>query len=158
MNRFKHNKVAQLLFDFCYKGAMFLNKHKALYYILMFTWGLLTSVIGLLVTFVLSVCADKKLIKYDKVWYFKVAKNWGGVSLGCMFIRDTTSIDTIQPHEDGHTYQNALLGPLFIFLVAIPSTIRYWIQRIRIKQGKRNKPYDSIWFEDNATAIGQDIM
>jgi hypothetical protein len=60
-------------------------------------------------------------------------------------------------HELGHTYQNALWGPFTIFLVAIPSAIRYWYQIIREKQGKPNKPYDSVYFEGSASYIGETL-
>lgn len=56
-------------------------------------------------------------------------------------------------HECGHNYQNALLGPLFFFLVAIPSGIRYWYQRLT--PNKKHADYDAIWFEDSATKIGE---
>ena len=46
-------------------------------------------------------------------------------------------------HEFGHSFQNAILGPFMIFLVSIPSAIRYWYQTIRESKGKTNKPYDS---------------
>lgn len=79
--------------------------------------------------------------------------------MGLMFLRDTTSINSVDKHEFGHTFQNCLLGPLFPFLVAIPSATRYWIQEIRCRKGKGhlNKPYDSIWFELSATDIGTEI-
>ena len=64
------------------------------------------------------------------------------------------STNSLNKHEFGHTFQNTLLGPFFPILVGIPSAIRYWYQAIRTKQGKQNKAYDSIWFEDAATQCG----
>ena len=51
--------------------------------------------------------------------------------MGLMFLRDhNSSVSYINPHEFGHTFQNCLLGPLFPFMVAIPSAIRYWLREI----------------------------
>ena len=122
---YKHNKVATFLFNYCEKGAKFLYKHKWLYYLLAFTWGLLMSVVGLIISGAL-ICIDSIPHKRNNTWFFKLGERWGGVTLGCMFIMDTTSSEArVVKHEEGHTYQNALLGPFFIFLVAIPSFIRY---------------------------------
>ena len=33
----KRNKIAQWLFDYCYKGSLFLYKHPVIYWILQFT-------------------------------------------------------------------------------------------------------------------------
>ena len=92
----------------------------------------------------------KKPKKFHKAWFFEVAPNWGGFEMGTMFVRDTTSGDSLNVHEYGHTFQNALLGPLFIVLVQIPSAIRYWWIRLN----KKEIDYYRIWFEGNASEIG----
>lgn len=150
---YHHNKVAQFLFNLCYKGARFLNKYKFFYYFLIFTWGLPMTIIGLFASVIL-LSAGINPIKYNMMYYFKAGKYWGGISLGITFIRDTTSNGTIEPHEYGHTFQNAILGPFFIFLVAIPSFIRYYYQRY---SKRPKKVYDAIWFEHSATFIGDEI-
>lgn len=50
---------------------------------------------------------------------------WGGVSFGPFFFVSTTSTDTMKKHEWGHSIQNAVYGPAFLFIVALPSFIRY---------------------------------
>ena len=60
-----------------------------------------------------------------------------------------------RPHEFGHSLQNCLWGPLFPFVIAIPSATRYWYRDISAKKG--NKPttdYDAVWFEGQATEWG----
>lgn len=86
-----------------------------------------------------------------------IGDNWGGLSLGCFFFVCNTCKDNdyILSHECGHGIQNIILGPLFPFLVGIPSAIRYWYQTIRENKGLSNKPYDSIWFERWATNWGK---
>ena len=59
-------------------------------------------------------------------------------------------------HETGHSFQNAIWGPLSIFLIFVPSFIRYWYQESRARKGKDNKPYDAIWFEGSASKIGEE--
>ena len=74
--------------------------------------------------------------------------------MGTMFLRDNSNyIISTNNHEYGHTFQNAILGPFFIFIVAIPSAIRYWYREF----SKKTQPdYDAIWFEGSATEIGND--
>lgn len=157
-NNEKYNRSAygRFMYNFTVKAALFLNKHLWLYWLLALTWGIIMTLIGYIVAFVL-IMLDILPIKYNQVSYFELGKEpWGGVSLGMIFIRDTNERDiSIEPHEYGHTFQNAVLGPLFPFLVAIPSAIRYWYQVIREKKGLKNKPYDCIWFEGSATDIGE---
>lgn len=151
----EYSKAGKFLYDLCFKGAKFLKKNKWLYYILMFTWGLLMSLVGLLVTLVLLIAAQKPYISFG-VWKFEIKESWGGADLGCMYIRDTTSSESVDRHEVGHSYQNCILGPLFPFIVAIPSAIRYWDRQRRITNGETLKPYDSLWFEGGATDIGDE--
>ena len=152
-----YSKAGKKMYDLCMNGAKFLHKNRWLYYILMFTWGLLMSIIGLVVSFYLLIGAQKPHGIYG-VWKFEIKEHWGGVDLGCMFIRDTTSADSVDRHEVGHSYQNCILGPLFPFIVAIPSAIRYWDRQRKIANGETLKPYDSIWFEGSATDIGDELF
>ena len=59
-----------------------------------------------------------------------------------------------EAHEFGHSLQNLIFGPLFPFIVAIPSVIRCQYQNYRSKKGLPNKEYDSIWFEFQASSLG----
>jgi hypothetical protein len=119
---------------------------KTLFYILSFTWGLPLTLVGLIVALVLTMLGYKPK-RHGYCFYFEVGENWGGLELGLCFLRDHKSCGgQLDAHEFGHTFQNALFGPLFIFLVWIPSARWYW--------SKSSKPYDSMWFEDAATQCG----
>ena len=91
----------------------------------------------------------------------------------CRFVAVTTDTDpTFQPysitilnknpskhlleHEHGHSIQNCYYGPLMPFMVNLPSSTRYWYRRIvqKVKPDKKLPPYDSIWFEAEATRLG----
>lgn len=153
---YKHNKVATWLYNLCDRFSKFLYKHRWLYYILALTWGGLLTYSGFIVLFILFIYKkinnDCEINKYNGILQVKINDYWGGCSLGLIYLRDFESSDSINEHEFGHTFQNCLLGPLFIFLIAIPSVIRYWFS------GKLNKPYDAVWFEDSATQIGRKLI
>ena len=157
--RYEHTKYGNFMFNLCRKGTLFLSKHRFLYYLLNFTWGILGIILGLIVTVGLGIAKifnhKIKFEKFDWVYCIKVSPDyWGGFEAGCCFVRDLKSSESVNRHEFGHSFQNAILGPFMILLVSIPSAIRYWYQAIREKKGKENKPYDSFWAEDSATTCG----
>ena len=157
--QYKHSKFGIFMFSLCKKGTIFLSKHRFLYYLLNFTWGILGIVLGLLLTIALGIAKifnnKIKFERFNWVYCIKVGPDyWGGLEAGCCFIRDYNSTDHLSMHEFGHSFQNAILGPFMILLVSIPSAIRYWYQSFRKKKGKTNKPYDSFWAEDSASTCG----
>ena len=133
----------------------FIVKHKWLYYLLQFTWGIVMNTIGIIV-FLILICCGKKVKRFHNNFYIVIGKNWGGVELGCFFLIDSSESKHTKYHESGHAIQNIIFGPLFPFIVAIPSAIRYWYRHFKYdKQGKRAPTaYDSIWFEGQATDFG----
>ena len=131
----------------------------ALFYLLSFTWGLPVTALGLLVALILLI-AGKKPKKWGYCYYFEVGKHWGGTELGIFFVKDQSDSRHIKNHEHGHALQNCLWGPLMIPLISLPSFLRYWYRRIIVKLRPNTKlpPYDSIWFEGQATAWGTDFI
>lgn len=129
---------------------------KILYWIVSLTWGGLMTFIGLIVALVLLATGHKPY-KFGYTFYFKVGKSWGGLELGGLFITDSNpSLHTLC-HEQGHGLQNLWWGPLFPFVIGIPSAIRYWYREIKYyKKGKQPPTtYDSIWFEGQASRLGE---
>ena len=151
----KRTKAGNTMYSFLQKSTKMLIKHRWLYWLLNFTWGILTTLCGLLLSLAM-LCIGKKPKRWHSVWYFQIFDKWGGMEMGTMFLRDNSNYISTNNHEYGHTFQNAILGPFFIFIVAIPSAIRYWYQEIRRRQHKPNVEYDLIWFEGSATDIGKD--
>ncbi len=155
---YEHTKAGTLLFNLCAGWTKFILKHRWLYYILACTWGIIMTVIGALVSGVLAIAKlflkDKITFKpYHWVYSISVGPNfWGGSDLGLCFLRDQKSGGYLAEHEFGHTFQNCLFGPLFPFLVAMPSACRWWYRVL--KPNKNHTPYDSAWFEDAATQCG----
>ena len=97
-----------------------------LFYLLSFTWGILLSMVGLLIAIVLLIAGYKPEIFHNRI-YFEVGYNWGGVNLGFVFIVNRYALEGTKQHECGHGLQNIVLGPLMPFIVCIPSAVRYWI-------------------------------
>lgn len=126
---------------------------KKLYYFLNFTWGIIMNIFGLIGAGAMLVLG-KKPIRHAGSIVFRTGHYWGGVSLGIFtFMCEESGKHTLD-HEFGHSIQNALYGPLFPFIVAIPSATRYWMIRL----GKLVvEDYDSIWFEGQATEWGTKV-
>ena len=154
-SNYKFTKYGSFMFKLCSKWTIFIIKHKWLYYLLAFTWGCITTLIGLILSLFLFLFKNTPT-QYYWVHYFTIGDYWGGFSVGTTFVRDKKSYgDSINQHEFGHTFQNTLLGPLAIVLIFIPSIIRYWVRAIAEKRGKQLKDYDAIWFESSATKCGE---
>ena len=162
-DNYQNNRTAygRFMFNFTVNGSAFLFKHMWLYYLLSYTWGLLTTIVGWLVYLFIRLFLFKLVKAHNKFgpcYYLMIGNNWGGLEMGTNFLiannmGDTWTLHT-KCHECGHTFQNAILGPFAVFLCFIPSFTRYWHQIIAKKKGKSVKPYDQIWFEGSATTIG----
>lgn len=133
---------------------------KRLFYLLTFTWGLLMTLIGGIVALVLTVVGHKSYGKYGCCWVFEMGHNWGGLSLGPVIITSHPHDSDLMKHEHGHAIQNCLFGPLFPFIVGIPSVIRYWYRELKYLRKGKTPPtlYDDIWFEGGATRIGTEFI
>lgn len=132
-----------------------LVNNKKLFFTLQFTWGLLMNIIGLLVFAVLIIFCKKKPKKFGDGYYIAVGDNWGGLELGIFFLIDNSESASTKYHEAGHGIQNAIWGPLFIFVIWIPSATRYWYRELKSRKGiKPTTSYYSIWFERQASEWG----
>lgn len=133
-----------------------------LYWIGQLTWGIIMSLIGLIAALICNIFLKGKAHKNGFTFIVEVGGNWGGVNLGCVSLcggyttvcPDKEWFQHTRKHEFGHSLQNLIFGPLFPFIVAIPSAIRYHYQNYRDLKGLPNKEYDAIWFEGTATKWG----
>lgn len=129
---------------------------RILFYIISFTWGSLMSAIGFLGTLIFIPFGERNIF-HGRI-YTVIGANWGGLCLGCFFFVSKSCMDSnhTRGHECGHGLQNCLWGPLFPFVIGIPSAMRYTYRNWRQKHGKINKTaYDDIWFEKQATQWGK---
>lgn len=132
-------------------------KHRWLYCLLQFTWGLPMNVAGALVALVL-VCFRKKAYRYGWNYCFELPVNFG-LELGIFFIAPINGSKHTKDHEHGHAIQNIYFGPFCVGMVSIPSATRFWIREIQYKIKKPPKTkYDDAWFEGQASKSGEHFI
>lgn len=123
-----------------------------LFWLSSLTWGIIMTSIGLIITGILNLVKfSGKIADYDlKIktringcsLITEVGGNWGGLELGAVALCGNYSKTSpswfahTRRHEFGHSIQHLYLGPLFIFVVAIPSATRYWLTHFK---GRKNK-------------------
>ncbi len=129
------------------------------------TWGILDTLVGCIMFLVLSPLIREVHWKGNQI-VVKVTDrkdDWGWGFQGGPFIFSNTRYIFVESsflkHEFGHnTAQLWLMGPLHIFLVTIPSVIRFWYRAAQERKGLPLKPYDSVWFEGTATKWGTAVF
>ena len=129
------------------------------FYLRSFTWGFPVNAGGfILSTFLLA--AGVKPQRFGRCVQFEVGRNWGGGSLGVFMFTCKNASKRLKEHEHGHGLQNCYYGPMMPLLVNVPSTARYWFRRVvqKLAPEKKLPPYDSIWFEAEATKIGKEYV
>ena len=128
------------------------------FYLRSFTWGLPVNLGGAVVAAGLLATGHKPE-RFGKCINFTVGKNWGGGSMGIFMITCRNAPRRLKEHEHGHSIQNCFYGPLMP-LVNLQSTSRYLyragVQKLLPK--KILPPYDSVWFEGEATELGHAFM
>ena len=153
----ERTKIGQCMYNITDKICKRIMKHKWLIYLLNYTWGILTTIAGWVVYGFCWLFLKKHITEKGKFMhchYLRIFKSWGGLEMGMNFLCDETAPLSTKCHECGHTIQNALYGPFFIFLIAIPSAIRYWAREFQSRKGKQLKDYNFIWFEGSASDLG----
>ena len=124
------------------------------FYLLSWTWGIIMTLIGHAAAGILLLLGYRPQ-KNCYGWIFEVGYGYGGIDLGYISIVCKDSTQYLKDHEFGHSVQNCFFGPLFPFLVAIPSMTRYWYREWRLRTGKGNPTgYYDIWFEKQASDYG----
>ena len=123
-----------------------------IFYLLSFTWGLPVTLAGCFAALFVRLCG----VKAERTGYcfcYRIGHNWGGFSLGIFTFVCKEATEKTLWHEHGHGLQNCIFGPFMPFAVSIPSAMRYWYRRLK-KNKTLLKPYESAWFEAQATRMG----
>lgn len=136
------------------------------YWLVQLTWGAVMTIPGLLVTCFCILFLHGKVHRNGYSYIVEIGGNWGGLNLGAVSLcggytticPDEDWFEYTRRHEFGHSLQNMMFGPLMLFIVEIPSVIRYHYQNARSKKGLENKPYNDIWFEGTASAWGSNAI
>lgn len=116
--------------------------------------GLPMSIIGMVVYGALRLFRKRPLNFENVCEYFVIGKNWGGLELGWFFICGSQAAWETKAHEVGHIVQNAGVGGLRTLGLSICSACRYWKRKLF---GAKT-PYDSWWFEGQATELGLEYL
>lgn len=136
------------------------------YWIIQLTWGALLTIPGLLVTAFCILFLKGKPHRNGYSYIVEVGGDWGGLELGAVALCGRYSqedgpcyypewYDHTRKHEFGHSLQNIVWGPLYIFVIWIPSSVRYNYRNWRTAKGLQNETdYEDIWFESQATKWG----
>lgn len=111
-------------------------------------WAL--SLVGLIIYGVLRLFRQNPKDYKGICQYFEIGKGWGGFSVGWFFVCCKDAGEHTKNHEVGHLIQNAAVGGLTMVAYSIGSALRYWRHTIF----GSNQPYDSWFFEGDATRIG----
>lgn len=99
----------------------------AILFVLSFIWQLPQSIIGLLMLIFFKIFGGAKLISYKKLCFcFNAEKMSGGISLGNFAFVSPVGAKkaAVVAHEqEGHTWDSKLMGPLYLFIIGLPSII-----------------------------------
>ena len=132
--------------------------NKSLYRFLQYTWGCIQTLIG---AFLYLGHLHNKHYSYENA----VVTEWDyeySASLG-MFLFVTKQdqagegFKKLLLHEYGHTFQSLMLGPLYMFVIGIPSMV--WL-RLSVFQKMRKKKkisYYSFYTEKWADKLGEKV-
>ena len=137
-----------------------------LYIVLQCTWGIVQTMLGAFVF--LQHLTDEHFFYHGAVvtrW-----KSKSSVSLG-MFVfvtdepyfyerlKDKYTVDQLSGrllvHEYGHTIQSLILGPLYLVLMGIPSTLWGFLPSCNKKRKNKSVSYFSFFTEKWANALGE---
>lgn len=132
-----------------------------IFYLIQFTWALPVNLVGLIMyaiailsgckherfynAFVVDIPSKQLLYALSLgVFIFRLVK--AGEPMGKNWSRD------ILVHEYGHTYQAMILGPLYWFVVGIPSFI--WLNLFAKYRIRNNISYYDFYTEEWANRLG----
>lgn len=127
------------------------------FYTLSLTWGLPLTLIGTVVALFLFVTGHRPYLWHNCLCFELCKTRWGGLNLGPIILCQKGASDPLKSHELGHAVQNCRFGPVMLVFVLL-SAARYHDRNRRAKRGETLPPYDSWWFEGQATGIGEQIL
>lgn len=127
----------------------------------LFAWELPQNVLGLLNLGLQRALGNVASIRRDRGRIFVELAGEGAVSLG-FFVFHATRDSRVVPvgpenadHEYGHAIQSRWLGPLYLPVVGVPSTLRVLYATLHLaRTGRRWARYYDGWPEDSADRLG----
>ncbi|MBQ2158158.1 MAG: hypothetical protein II443_06305 [Oscillospiraceae bacterium] len=139
-----------------------------LYFIWQWSWGILQSALGLIV-FLFHIHAKHYFYHGADVTEWKSVSS---VSLG-LFVFVTSEpfffdqlkneysaeelSERLLVHEYGHTIQSLILGPLYLIVIGIPSTLWGFLPSLNNKRKTEGLSYFSFFTEKWANVLGEKV-
>jgi len=130
--------------------------------IAMYIWQLPQNLLGLIVWGILRLAGKVDIVTTYTHYPYKVIRvpyPGFGVSLGKYIILGIVNYPDIEiAHEKGHSKQSEMYGPLYLFIVGIPSLILQFRHRVLHKSWdykERMEWYYSRWPEKQADQLGK---
>ena len=138
---------------------------KWIYILIQVTWGLLQSLLGAIM-FLMQFCSSHYF------YHGAIVTEWSlksSVSLGCFIfvtkepyfydkLKDTFTKEELSSrllvHEYGHTVQSLILGPFYLIVMGIPSTLWGFLP-VAQKKRKQGVSYFSFFTEKWANRLGE---
>lgn len=108
--------------------------------LLQWTWGLPQNLVGL----ALWLCCKGQT---QPRFHGAMVKRWafpGSAGIGMFLFLERDAGREILVHEYGHSIQSIILGPLFFFVIGLPSLLWAGLPLFRRYRQKRNRSY--YWF------------
>ncbi|NLP48201.1 MAG: hypothetical protein GX345_04565 [Clostridiales bacterium] len=119
---------------------------KFLFYLVQFTWALPQNLVGAIAFLIMSRKHEYERFHNSFITYVE-RENFGGVSIGIfIFINPSRKDDWLHDtkiHEYGHTIQSLFLGPIWIFVIALPSVI--WAGSKKLGKYRKEKDVSYYW-------------
>ncbi len=132
-----------------------------IYYLLQWTWGIVQNLVGLIMrAYVLSKDGNKDSFKFYGAQVTEWNKGHGSMGMG-MFIflghKGEESEKEVLVHEYGHTWQSALLGPLYLLVIGLPSFTWAFLPCFVKLRKKKGIKYVDFYPESWANAWGSAV-
>lgn len=137
--------------------------NRIIYTILQWTWGIIQTSVGLLMFLILTVIKPNRTRKY---YHGAIVSYWKfPFSMGCgMFIffghhkQEEQYQKEVLVHEYGHTIQSIILGPLFMFVIAIPSCVWAFTPAFAKMRKEGKYSYFDLYCEGWANHLGELVL
>lgn len=126
---------------------------KFLFWFVQCTWGILQTLVGAILMLIVSAkIVDSISYHTSRAVTVLGSRLSGAISLGGFIICFYNPDEELYKHEFGHCIQSLILGPLFLFVIGIPSLI--WAGCFDKYRAKHNISYYSFYTEKWANKLG----
>ena len=138
----------------------------ALYWLIQCTWGLPQTLLGLVLCLLHR--RDERFLHHGALvtrwqgkssmsvgpFVFLTADPYFADKLADRFTREELT-DRLLVHEYGHTIQSLILGPLYLIVIGIPSTLWGWLPSLAKKRQAQQISYFRFFTERWANRCGE---